>query len=44
MTIKELKEIAPLADVYELKPDAKYIAFVSSRVFGMHEMMKTLST
>lgn len=28
MNVKELKEIAPLADVYELNPDGHYIVFV----------------
>ena len=43
MTIKELKEITPLVDVYELNPHAKYIAFVSETTFGMREMVKALS-
>jgi hypothetical protein len=43
MKVSELREIAPLADVYELKPDARYIIFCYHGVFSdgfMEELVK----
>ncbi len=43
MTIKELQAIAPKAEVYELRPDVKYLVLVDDNYMSESDARKLVS-